>query len=98
MVSDIVLSKKLPKSVQKSARAYSACISGAEIKDKYLDLISKAGFQDVKVLQEKTYPLKSTISKPETKEVMDSLKLTQEEAKDVANSIVSISVSAIKRQ
>jgi ubiquinone/menaquinone biosynthesis C-methylase UbiE len=98
MVSDIVLSKKLPKSVQKSARAYSACISGAEIKDKYLDLISKAGFQDVRVLQEKTYPLEFIISEPETKEAMEGLKLTQEEAKDVANSIVSISVSAMKRQ
>jgi len=98
MVSDIVLMKKLPESVQKSAEAYSGCISGAEIKDKYLDLISKAGFQDVKVLQEKTYPLEFIISEPEAKETMESLKMSKEEAKDVANSIVSISVSAMKQQ
>jgi arsenite methyltransferase len=98
MVSDIVLLKKLPKSVQKSAGAYSACISGAEIKDRYLDLISKAGFQDVRILQEKTYPLEFIISEPEAKEVMNSLKMTREEAKDAANSIVSISVSAMKHQ
>jgi arsenite methyltransferase len=98
MVSDIVLLKKLPESVQKSAEAYSGCISGAEIKDKYLALISNAGFQNVEVLQEKTYPLEFIISEPEAKETMDSLKMTQEEAKDVANSIVSISVSAMKHQ
>jgi ubiquinone/menaquinone biosynthesis C-methylase UbiE len=98
MVSDIVLLKKLPESVQKSAEAYSGCISGAEIKDRYLDLISKAGFLDVKVLQEKTYPLEFIISEPEAKEVMNSLKMTQEESKAVANSIVSISVSAKKHQ
>jgi arsenite methyltransferase len=98
MVSDIVLLKKLPVSVQKSAEAYSGCISGAEIKDKYLDLIGKAGFRDVRILQEKTYPLEFIISEPEAKEAMDSLGMTQEEAKDVANSIVSISVSAMKHQ
>ncbi len=97
MVSDIVLSKKLPEPVIRSAEAYSACISGAEIKDKYLDLISRAGFQDIKILQEKAYPLEFIISEPEAKEVMDSLKMTQEGAKNVANSIVSISVSAVKR-
>src|SRR5512136_525016 len=35
MVSDIVVLKKLPQAVQKNAEAYSSCIAGAEIKDKY---------------------------------------------------------------
>ncbi len=96
MVSDIVLLKKLPESVWKNVEAYSGCISGAEIKDKYLDLINKAGFQDVKILQEKTYPLEFIISEPEAKEAMNSMGLSREEAKDVANSIVSIGVSALK--
>ena len=98
MVSDVVLLKKLPEKVQKSAEAYSGCISGAEIKDQYLDLIRKAGFQDVRVLTEKTYPVEFIISEPEAKEAMSSLKMTQDEAKDVANSILSISVSAMKHQ
>lgn len=96
MVSDIVLLKKLPESVQKNVEAYSSCISGAEIKDKYLGLISRAGFQEVKILQEKTYPLEFIISEPEAKEAMNSLRMTREEVKEVANSVVSISVSALK--
>jgi arsenite methyltransferase len=96
MVSDIVLLKKLPKAVQESAEAYSSCIAGAEIKDKYLDYIRKAGFQEVSVLQEKTYPLDFVISEPEAKEVINRLGMTQDEVKGIANSIVSISVSALK--
>ncbi|HEX9261400.1 MAG TPA: arsenite methyltransferase [Candidatus Bathyarchaeia archaeon] len=97
MVSDIVLSKELPKSVKENVEAYSSCVAGAEIKDKYLDFIGKAGFQEVRVLQEKIYPLDFVISEPETSEVINRLGLTREEVKDVANSIVSISVSALKQ-
>jgi len=98
MVSDIVLLKKLPESVQKNAEAYSSCISGAEIKDKYLNLINSAGFKEVKILQEKNYPLEYIVSEPETKEAINDLGMTQEELKDAANSIVSISVSAVKQE
>jgi arsenite methyltransferase len=98
MVSDMVLLKKLPESVKKNAEAYSSCIAGAEIKDKYLDLISRAGFNEIKILQEKKFPLEFIISEPEAKEAINSSGITREEAKDVANSIVSISVSALKQK
>lgn len=97
MVSDIVLLKKLPKSVEKNVEAYSSCISGAEIKEKYLELILKAGFRVVEILQEKPYPLEFIISEPEAKEAMNSLGMTEEETRAVADSIVSISISATKR-
>lgn len=97
MVSDIVLLKELPESIQKNVEAYAGCISGAEIKDKYLDLIKKAGFQEVKILQEKTYPLEFIVSETETKEAISRMGMTLEEAKEAANSVVSISVSAVKQ-
>ena len=97
MVSDIVLLKKLPKSVQENVEAYSSCIAGAEIKDRYLGLIKETGFEEVRILQEKVFPLDFIVSEPEAKEAMNGLGMTQEEAKDVANSIVSISVSALKQ-
>jgi arsenite methyltransferase len=97
MVSDIVLSKELPESIQKNVEAYAGCISGAEIKDKYLDLIRKAGFQEVKILQEKTYPVEFIVSEAETKEAISRMGMTLEEAKEAANSVVSISVSAVKQ-
>ena len=96
MVSDIVLLKKLPESILKSVEAYAGCISGAEIKEKYLELIRRAGFREVKVLQEKGYPLDYIISEPDTKDAIDSLGLTLEEITEAACSVVSISVSALK--
>lgn len=52
MVSDIVLREALPEAVLKSVDAYSACVSGAEIKEKYLEKIKDAGFIDVEVVKE----------------------------------------------
>ncbi len=96
MVSDIVLLKPLPEEIQKSAEAYTSCVAGAEIKDKYLDIMREAGFKDPRVLSEKNYPLEFIISEPETKKAVESLGLTRKELKETANSVVSISVSAVK--
>ncbi|MCW3994980.1 MAG: arsenite methyltransferase [Candidatus Bathyarchaeota archaeon] len=96
MVSDIVLLKPLPESVQKSVEAYTGCIAGAEIKEKYLDLIRKAGFAEVKVIDEKTYPLECIVSEDTIEETLDQLNLTLQELKETANTIVSVKVSAIK--
>jgi arsenite methyltransferase len=96
-VSDIVLLKKLPETIQKSVEAYSACIAGAEIKDKYLESIRKAGFEEVNVLEEKTYPLEYIISEDSIKEIIDPLSIPQEELEETAKSVVSIKVTAVKK-
>jgi ubiquinone/menaquinone biosynthesis C-methylase UbiE len=98
MVSDMVLLKPLPESVQKSVEAYTGCIAGAEIKDKYLELMRQAGFSEVKVLDEKVYPLEYIISEDMFKEALDGLNMTKEELKETANSVVSVKVSAIKKE
>lgn len=97
MVSDIVLLKPLPNSVQKSVEAYAGCIAGAEIKDKYLEIIRKAGFKQVEVLDEKTYPLEYIISEDTFKGALDQLNMTQEELKETANIVVSVKISAVKK-
>jgi len=96
MVSDIVLLKELPKAIQENVDAYAGCISVAEVKEKYVELMRKSGFKEVKILQEKVYPLDYIISEPNTKETVDKLGLTLDQVKEAANSIVSISVSALK--
>ena len=96
MVSDIVLLKVLPESIRKNVEAYAGCISGAEIKEKYLELIRKAGFQEVTVIEEKAYPLEYIISESAAQEIVKSLGLTLDEVKEAANSVVSVKVSAIK--
>ena len=96
MVSDIVLLKALPKSIQNNVEAYAGCISGAELKDKYLEVIRKAGFSDVKVIDEKTYPLEYIVSESTLKEAIKMTDMTEEEVKEAANAVVSVKVSAVK--
>lgn len=81
MVSDLVLAKDLPEAIQESVEAYVGCLAGAIKKDKYLGFIKKAGFQDIKVLSESSYPVEA---------MFDGL----ESARDA---IVSVKVSAIKK-
>lgn len=52
MVSDIVLTAPLPEWLEKSMTAYSACVSGAEMKDRYLSLMEAAGFGEISLLKE----------------------------------------------
>jgi arsenite methyltransferase len=96
MVSDIVLLKPLPEAVRESVEAYAGCIAGAEIKDNYLGAIRSAGFTDVEILDEKTYPIEYIVSEDVFEESLGKLKMSQEELKATADSVVSIKVSAIK--
>jgi len=57
MISDIVLTEDLPESIRNSVSAYTACISGALLKDEYLECIRSAGFEDVTVVGESIYPV-----------------------------------------
>ena len=98
MVSDIVLLKSLPKSIQKNVEAYAGCIAGAEIKDKYIELIKNAGFKEVKVLEEKTYPLEYIISEDTLTDAIKLTNMTKTELESAAKSIISVKVSAIKKK
>ena len=60
-------------------------------------MILKAGFKEVKVLKEKTYPIDYIRSEPEIKNSINRLGLTQQQVKGLANTVVSISVSASKQ-
>lgn len=81
MVSDLVLAKDLPKEIKDSVEAYVGCLAGAIKKDEYLRLIKRAGFQNIKVMSESSYPVDA---------MFDNLKSAQD-------AIVSIKVSAVKR-
>jgi arsenite methyltransferase len=96
MVSDIVLLEELPEVVQENAEAYGACVAGAEIKSKYLGLIEKAGFQNVKVVKETVFPIEDVLSDVSVQKVVDSLGLSPEQLKKLEKSVVSIKVSAVK--
>ena len=52
-ISDIVISDDLPEKIRKTAELYAGCISGAVKKEEYLELISRSGLKDVRILKEK---------------------------------------------
>jgi len=80
MVSDLVLTKDLPKEIKDSIEAYVGCLAGAIKKDEYLKLITMAGFKNVKVISESSYPVDA---------MFDNLKGAQD-------AVVSIKISAVK--
>jgi arsenite methyltransferase len=96
MVSDIVLLKELPGAVQESVAAYVGCVAGASMKTDYLDAIRTAGFEDVEVVEEKSFPIELMANDPTGKAVMESMDIEQAEAAEVGRSIVSVSVFARK--
>jgi SAM-dependent methyltransferase len=71
MISDIVLLKELPEHLRNSIEAYTGCISGAISKEKYLDIIHNAGFTDVEIVKENTFPLEMYTDLQERQELSD---------------------------
>lgn len=96
MVSDIVLSKELPEIIKKNAQALVGCISGAEIKDKYLRMIEKAGFDEVKVMEENHLPVEDIAHDSTARELVKEAKLPAGKINEIAKTILSVRVSATK--
>jgi len=96
MVSDIVLLKELPGAIKNSIEAYIGCLSGAIMKDEYTGVIKDAGFSDVKIIDETAFPIECMTNDPTAQAVMEDLKISPEEARELAHSIVSIKVYGIK--
>jgi len=96
MVSDIVLLKELPEEIRNSVAAYVGCVAGAITKKEYLEAIQAAGFGETKVAGEAAFPTELLANDPTVREVAKNLKLSPEKAEDLASSVVSIKVSAIK--
>lgn len=52
MISDTVLLRELPDYIKNEPLAYVGCLAGAIMKEEYLGLVKKAGFQNVEVIEE----------------------------------------------
>ncbi|MBA7600547.1 Arsenite methyltransferase [subsurface metagenome] len=96
MVSDIVLLKELPDFIKNSVEAYVGCISGAMMRDEYIEAIREAGFREVKVMDETTFPVECMANDPTAQAIINELNITTEDIKDIENSVVSIKVQGIK--
>ena len=97
MISDIVLERDLPEAVLSSIAAYVGCLAGAVRKGEYLDLIQGAGFSDIKVLEESTYPMELMTTDPSAQAVLANLSIPKEELYRIEDSVRSVKVRAVKR-
>jgi arsenite methyltransferase len=94
MVSDIVVLAELPESIKNSIAGYIGCLSGAIMKDEYIEAVKEAGFQEVRVVDEVFYPVGSMTDGP-TAIIKDS-QIPPEKLAQYANSVLSIKVHAVK--
>ncbi len=95
-ISDIVLLKKLPDFIKNLAETYIGCISGAMMKDEYMEVLKSAGFTDMKIIHETSYPTEYIDHDPIIKAIVENLKIPHEKAKELASSVKSIKVSGLK--
>jgi arsenite methyltransferase len=96
MVSDIVLLKELPEEIKNSVSAYVSCLAGAVGKEEYLSAVKEAGFDEIRIMNETTFPLDLMTNDPTVKAITDNIKVSREKAEELAHSVASIKVSGIK--
>jgi len=96
IISDIVLLKELPDFIKNSVEAYIGCLSGAMLKDEYIKVVKDAGFQEVKLIDEKPFPIECMANDPTAKAIIKNLRIPSEKVKEVASSVVSMKVQGIK--
>ncbi len=108
IISDIVLLKPLSEAIRNNKKLLAACVSGAELKNKYLEMIENAGFEDIQVKQKsdnitQEVEREKEDGEPEVKLVIDGVTIDiediNEDKEDILNlgkSIQSITVIANK--
>ena len=96
MILDIVLTKELPDFIKNSIEAYIGCLSGAIMRDEYMEAIKAAGFQEIKIIDETSFPIEFMANDPTAKAVIEDLKIPSEKINEIAGSVVSIKVYGVK--
>ena len=96
MISDIVLLQELPNLMRESIEAYIGCLSGAIKKEVYLRKIESAGFHDIRVMGETSFSTEFFVNDPTAKAIIEKSGMPPEKVREIAGSVVSIKVSAVK--
>lgn len=95
IISDIVLLKELPASLKNSEEAYISCVAGAVLKEEYMGLIEKAGFINIDILGENSFPPELVISESPAQAPTEDSDVLLEKA-EIFQSMVSIKVRGEK--
>jgi arsenite methyltransferase len=96
MISDLVLLRDLPEAVAGSLAAYAGCIAGAVRKDDYIRLMEKAGFLDVRVVEENRYDVAVNDADAYVRGIAESFNVPLETVREAAGAILSVRVFGVK--
>ena len=93
-ISDIALTRELPKRVRDSIEAYVGCVGGAVLVDEYREMVESSGLRDVKVaVKGSSSCIASDTQDPVAKRMIEEL---GDSACCLADSVVSVHVEARK--
>ncbi len=92
MISDLVLSKELPKAVAASLAAHAGCIAGAVRKEEYIRLMKKAGFREVRVVEEARFGGKDSGIEEYAGSVAKNFDISPEDVRKAAGAVLSVRV------
>jgi SAM-dependent methyltransferase len=96
MISDLVLSRPLPDRLRDSVSAYVGCIAGAVPKEEYLEALKAAGFQDVGIAEESSFPVACFSTDPLPKAMVENLSVPPGAVEELEGTIASIQVRGRK--
>lgn len=96
MIADIVLLEELPEPVKHSVEAYTGCVAGAMLKDEYVAAIRAAGFEDVRIVQRRSFPGEDLENGPSVATSIEESGLMTEENAKLSSSVQSVSISGVK--
>ena len=96
MISDLVLLKELPNFLKNSARGYVGCISGAMLKEKYIETITAAGFQKTRIVDETLFPVEYIVNDLASELNINGPEIPSGKMNDLSNSIASLKIEAMK--
>lgn len=94
MVSDIALLKELPAELKGSIAARVGCVAGATAREEYLATMQAAGFRDVDIIDEVS--TSEIYDSATVRDLAANLGISSTAVSDVAGSIISMQVRAIK--
>jgi len=66
------------------------------MKDEYIGAIKAAGFQQVRIVDEASFPIENMANDPTAKAVIKILKIPTEELTEAAGSVLSVKVYGVK--
>lgn len=96
MVSDLVLNRKLPEKIRDSVAAYTGCISGALLKNAYLEAIGAAGFARIEIIEERAFPIADMVNDVTAKAVVEAYGTDPAKIRELEECVASIKVKAVK--